>query len=219
MSAWHVNEGLAPLIAALKAEHPGIVIGTIGDAAHRAEKSDHNPNAAGRVNAADLMLGDAFPETQALELQPFLIADKRTHYVIHDERIWTSETGAWRHYDGSDPHTNHIHLSVHDSAHTNTSPWEIPMALTAEDKKWITAQITTIVEKVAERVWATKIGNTVYPARDALHALNDVSTLRDAIADRNAAKKILATLAGTPLAEAIDLLPNRPAVVVHQPNG
>lgn len=125
MGDWHVNEGLAPLVAQMKAAHPGIVIGTIGDAAHRKEKSDHNPNSAGRVNAADFMLGPAFSEAQAVALLPFLIADSRTHYAIHDRKIWESETGSWRPYGGDDPHTNHIHLSVKDSAHTDTRPWVI----------------------------------------------------------------------------------------------
>jgi hypothetical protein len=124
-TAWHVNEGLAPLVGQLESAHPGMVIGTIGDKAHREEVSDHNPNAAGRVNAADLMLGKAFTEAAALALLPFLIADSRTHYVIHNRRIWTSETGAWEPYYGDDPHTNHVHESVKDSAHNNTAPWKI----------------------------------------------------------------------------------------------
>lgn len=125
MTSWHVNEGLAPLVGQMHSAFPGIVIGTIGDAAHQAEKSDHNPNAAGRVNAADLMLGKAFTETAAIALLPFLIADKRTHYVIHDRRIWTSETGRWSSYGGANPHTGHVHISVNDSAHTDTRPWVI----------------------------------------------------------------------------------------------
>lgn len=125
MTQWHVNEGLAPLIAQMKNKYPHIVVGTIGDAAHRTEHSDHNPNAFGRVNAADFMLGDSFTEAQALILAPLLTVDKRTHYVIHDRKIWTTETRAWKTYTGTDPHTNHIHLSVNDNAHTNTSPWAI----------------------------------------------------------------------------------------------
>lgn len=133
MSDWHVNEGLAPLLAEARTEYPGIVIGTIGDAAHRKEISDHNPNSAGRVNAADLMLGPAFTEAQAKALIPFLIADRRTKYLIHDGMIWRSPAGhsaaeaGWHPYTGSDPHTNHIHLSVWDSAHTDPAPWEITM--------------------------------------------------------------------------------------------
>lgn len=134
-ASWHVNEGLAPLIAQVKAEHPGIVVGTIGDAAHASEVSDHNPNAAGRVNAADFMLGTHFTENDAIALIPWLIKDPRTHYVIHDRKIWTSETRAWKAYTGTDPHTNHIHESVKDSAHTDSAPWNIgeEMPLTNDD--------------------------------------------------------------------------------------
>ncbi len=125
MTAWEVNPGLDPLLGELRAAHPGIVIGTIGDAAHRAEKSDHNPNAAGRVNAADLMIGPHFLEAAAGALLPYLVRDARTHYVIHNRKIWTTETRAWLTYGGTDPHTNHIHLSVIDAAYKNTKPWVI----------------------------------------------------------------------------------------------
>src|SRR4051812_27906350 len=123
MTAWHVNEGLAPLIAEMKATYHGIVIGTIGDAAHQHEHSDHNPNAAGRVNAADFMLGTSFTENDAIHVIPWLVTDSRTKYLIHDRKIW--QNGAWTTYVGNDPHTNHIHLSVFDIAYKNTKPWGI----------------------------------------------------------------------------------------------
>lgn len=135
--AWHLNEGLVPLNAALKTEFRGLEIGTIGDEEHQDEESDHNPNAAGRVNADDIMLGPAFTESDADALIPYLIGDRRTKYLIHDRLIWRDPTGhsrkesGWHAYTLSDPHTNHIHLSVWDSAHTSTGPWRIDM--TPED--------------------------------------------------------------------------------------
>lgn len=66
-----------------------------------------------------------FTESDAMALLPWLVRDARTHYVIHNRKIWTSETRAWLPYAGTDPHTNHIHLSVKDSAYTNTQPWVI----------------------------------------------------------------------------------------------
>lgn len=123
MTTWEVNPGLDPLLSEVRAAHPGIVIGTIGDAAHRAEHSDHNPNAAGRVNAADFMIGPHFLEPAASALLPWLVRDTRTHYVIHNRKIWTTETRTWLVYAGTDPHTNHIHLSVIDAAYKNTKPW------------------------------------------------------------------------------------------------
>lgn len=133
MTAWHVNEGLAPLIAEVAKDFPGIVIGTIGDEEHEHETSDHDPNSAGRVNAADLMLGKAFTEADALALIPFLIVDARTKYLIHDRKIWRSPRGhaaslvGWHTYTEPDPHTNHVHISVWDDAYRHTQPWSLDM--------------------------------------------------------------------------------------------
>jgi hypothetical protein len=129
VTKWHVNEGLVPLIAQEKTAHPGMVVGTIGDEAHQHEQSDHDPNAAGRVNAADFMIDAAFTDSDAFLMVPFLLDDKRTKYVIWRRRIWRSPRGhvssqvGWHDYTGSDPHTGHVHLSVWDDAHTDTTPW------------------------------------------------------------------------------------------------
>lgn len=121
---WHVNEGLAPLITQVKNQFPGIVVGTIGDAKHQNEQSDHNPNNAGRVNAADFMFKtDVFGDARATWLCTWLIKDPRTKYVIYDHHIW--ENGSWRIYNGSDPHTSHVHLSVLDNAYKNTKLWKL----------------------------------------------------------------------------------------------
>lgn len=123
--AWHVNEGLAVLIAQARAFWVGITIYTIGDASHSARTSDHNPNSAGRVNAADFMIRGPFSKAMAAFLASMLIKDRRTKYVIYNRRIW--QDGSWHAYSGSDPHTDHVHLSVFDSAHTNLSKWRIEL--------------------------------------------------------------------------------------------
>lgn len=122
MASWYVNKGLAVLIALVKALFPGITVYTIGDASHSARKSDHNPNSAGRVNAADFMLRGPFKHAQAVWLCAWLILDPRTKYVIFNRRIW--QDGHWSDYGGDNPHTDHVHLSVFDSANGNTSPWK-----------------------------------------------------------------------------------------------
>lgn len=81
MTSWRVNEGLDPLLSEVRAAHPGIVIGTIGDAAHRAEKSDHNPNAAGRVNAADFMISTGPSQARAFEQRLHAVGRRP---VVHD---------------------------------------------------------------------------------------------------------------------------------------
>lgn len=127
MPTAHRNEGVDPLYFALKDKYPGIVIGWIGDQAHQNRKSAHNPNAAGRVNAIDPMIGPHFTFTQCEELTSVLAqyADSRLNNIIFDKMIWDDATGRWSRYYGSDPHTNHAHIEVHDSAHTNTRLWQI----------------------------------------------------------------------------------------------
>lgn len=72
------------------------------------------------------------------------------------------------------------------------------MALTPEDKTWISGQI----EAVAEKVWAQKVGNPDYPNKTAKQVLNDLGVARDAVADPKIGAKNIA--AGTPLALVIE---------------
>lgn len=95
-----------------------VVVGWIGDAAHQAECSDHNPDSAAVVHAIDPMVtGD---RAQAIVGQ--CLADSGDlQYVIHNGVIWSVTTG-WvaRKYLGSDPHTSHVHISGrHGLSHRN----------------------------------------------------------------------------------------------------
>src|SRR3954464_669971 len=101
MKPWHLNEGLVPLNEQIHEIFPGIVIGTIGDARHQNTTSGHNPNAAGRVNADDFMIGTGgFTSGYAVWLCAWLTQDSRTAYVIYNRRIWHADTG-WQDYHGS----------------------------------------------------------------------------------------------------------------------
>jgi len=102
--------------------------GTIGDAAHQAQHSEHNPNAAGVVTAMDITQDPANGADMQV-LADMLIAskDSRTWYIIFNRRIWQADTG-WQPYSGTaDPHTNHLHISVaQDAAHyDNAAKWSI----------------------------------------------------------------------------------------------
>jgi len=98
--------------------------GAIGDTSHQARKSDHNPDwdAGGVVRAIDIDVRgiDAPAVVRAL------IGDPRVWYVIYDRYIY-SVTYNWakRPYDGDDPHTGHIHVSIRhtSAAESNTSLW------------------------------------------------------------------------------------------------
>ncbi|WP_414943297.1 hypothetical protein [Amycolatopsis sp. cmx-11-32] len=91
--------------------------GSIGDADHSARFSDHNPNdyrnSAGRyqVCARDFTHDPGDLDGQWLADRLTTHADPRLKYVIWNRRIWTPGSG-WRPYNGKNPHTSHVHVSV-----------------------------------------------------------------------------------------------------------
>ena len=97
--------------------------GILGDARHQATKSDHNHG-----NAVDITArGERrFPETPfGKDLAEMAITDRRVHYVIWDHQIWNAYRAAecWRAYNGSNPHTHHVHISIHPNLRADDSPW------------------------------------------------------------------------------------------------
>ena len=96
--------------------------GTIGDAAHAARDSDHNPNARGSVNARDVdEIG-----IDAWELVACAILDDRTNYVIYEGRIWQRKHGFKpRPYTGPNAHRQHVHISILQTrqAEQDVRPW------------------------------------------------------------------------------------------------
>lgn len=98
---------------------PSVVVGWIGDPAHQAECSDHNPDSGGVVHAIDPMVTGA--RAQAIVLQALAHPDD-LQYVIHNGVIWSATTSwAARNWLGADPHTNHVHLSGrHGSSRKNS---------------------------------------------------------------------------------------------------
>jgi peptidoglycan hydrolase-like protein with peptidoglycan-binding domain len=122
--AWRVAGSLITLRDQLNAAHPGrskASDGTIGDAAHAATKSDHNPDAQDPKHDVD-----AGQLAEALRLA----RDPRIKYVIANRRIFAGVRGpqpfVWRPYSGSDPHTSHVHVSVLEgSAGDETYAWHL----------------------------------------------------------------------------------------------
>lgn len=91
---------------------PQTTIYDIGDSAHQAEASDHNPNSAGVVCAIDVMAGYGL-DLEALANSIRLSSHPDLKYVIYNRRIASRKYGfEWRAYPGSNPHTDHIHVSV-----------------------------------------------------------------------------------------------------------
>lgn len=150
--------------------------GWIGDTAHQARTSGHNPDDAQGSAAAWNGDPDTTPEVRAWDMDvdlrdaraqvlvdhvrqlPGLAAVLR--YMIFDHHEYHARNGFVPiPYTGDDPHTNHVHFegAWTQAADQNTSfnyrLEAIPVALTADDKKWISDLIST----VATRVWAAPL--------------------------------------------------------------
>lgn len=97
--------------------------GTIGDRAHRARRSDHNPDFRGVVHAADLTHDPA----RGIDAHAWAIwlankRDPRVKYIISNRKWWSPQHG-WQKYTKQNPHTKHVHVSVEPSRENDTSPW------------------------------------------------------------------------------------------------
>jgi len=128
---WKVSPLLVPVIDEVRQHYPEIVIGTIGDAAHQQEVSDHNPDQWGYVCAADFMIADHgfnWDACQGFVNRIVQRRDTRMAYLIFNRHFMSATIDGWhwRTYDGSDPHTNHAHLSViHGPNPHPTTSWHL----------------------------------------------------------------------------------------------
>lgn len=123
--SWHLAPSLVNLRDELNKMYPNrpkTSDGTIGNAAHKATKSDHNPNSRGSVNAFDI----TYP---GVNFRSFLAAAKKhpsTNYVIFNRKIYSRSNG-WvaKAYKGASPHLEHIHISILQtkSAENSTVKW------------------------------------------------------------------------------------------------
>lgn len=100
--------------------------GWVGDTAHAARVSDHNPDSNGWVHALDVDRDGIDP----YGLVETAVDDNRVNYVIFERTIW-SRTYAFRarRYTGSNPHTAHVHISVlHGGPAGDGRAWALPGA-------------------------------------------------------------------------------------------
>ncbi len=152
--SWRVAGSLETLRDQVNAAWPGrdkASDGTIGDAAHQAQVSDHNPDAAGVVRALDITHDPASGcDIDALSDALVASRDPRISYVIANDLITGPDYGwQWTDYDGSDPHTGHLHLSVvGDSRADDRRPWQIgvdDVALSPDDLKQIAQNLYSLL--------------------------------------------------------------------------
>lgn len=139
---WVVDRGLDVLLAQINAAAPDrskASDGSIGDPAHQARESDHNPespppagNPDEQVDARDFTHDPAHGADMGVVTEAIRKSrDRRVKYVIFNRRIFSSYATAtrkaweWGPYDGEDPHENHAHVSVNDVHHDETQLWAI----------------------------------------------------------------------------------------------
>jgi hypothetical protein len=181
--------------------------GSIGDAAHAAEVSDHNPDETGAVPIHD---ADKINEVHAVDIDSdlrtdgvdmetvvqFILArcragaEKRLRYVIYARRIWEADN-EWREraYTGSSAHLEHAHFS-----------FSYVTALEASTVSWHLEEIPVVIsdsqiDDIADRV-LTKAAITGIPAADGTATWSLGSTAKNTyvesknghtMGDRNAA--------------------------------
>lgn len=144
---WYLAPSLKVLRSEINARWPNrdrTSDGSIGDTAHQATYSDHNPNERGSVDAIDVDDDgiDPYVVIAAFERHP------SAHYWIYQRQIADKDDG-WRRrpYDGPSPHTEHVHFSIRQTrtAEQDTRPW----GLLEDDMP--------TADEVANAVWAKQM--------------------------------------------------------------
>lgn len=163
--SWRIANSLARLRDQINAAYPNrskASDGVIGDAAHAASASDHNPNGAGVVCAMDITNS---PQTgfdvHALAERLRVNRHPDLKYIISNRRICGAWTGwNWWPYNGSNPHSSHAHFSVGSGndgqsqpPYDDTNDWAVGGAQVPSGGKSI--------DEVAREVMAGKWGNGV----------------------------------------------------------
>jgi hypothetical protein len=159
--------------------------GLLGDAAHAARKSDHNPNSLGDITAIDISEGGGLPDRH---LADRLLASKdpRIKYIISEGRMGRSYNSGgtmpwtWAPYTGANAHSTHVHVSVGIPDHLNPDPYE-NRKLYDDESDWNLTEVlipTPLpkppVDSELHQQMAKKIINYEYKKRPfAIHTTSD----------------------------------------------
>jgi hypothetical protein len=165
----------------------------------------HNADANGIVHAVDIFTDENgnLPEAPGRELAQQIVNEMARRgltrgYVIHDMSPgapWPAIAGAfngwqWQDYDGSSPHSDHIHVSMCDmywgdpapipaSVYDSTEPWNLGGAVTPQSGATITPIQEDLVPNATDLVFTSKDGSKV-SLQDLLNSIDEkTQTARD----------------------------------------
>lgn len=213
MSAPRKAYSIVTVLAEIAKARPGRYMasdGWLGDAAHAARPSDHNPNKAGVVRAVDITNDpDDHDGNPKNDLPGAWLANKLASmlgkhpammsgaYVIFNRKIISFDRlgEGWRDYDGINAHKTHVHLSVSTAAagYDSRQAWNlfadaVPAKAVSKTPKidtWIAAQRTAVLR--GQDVLEGRTGGPVYE-----HTVSGVNlgskALTEAAAARSAAR-------------------------------
>lgn len=182
-----IAKSLDVLRSQINAKYPNrskVSDGWIGDTAHAARPSDHNPGADGVVEALDITHDPANgPDTWKLAEILRQNKDRRIDYVISNGRVFVGLHGKWNgvnvgpwnwvKYTGTNSHAQHIHVSVDPSPsiYDSQESWALtPLSATAPapeppKPKGITADMRQRMMKIIMG-YEGKIPPTIFIAPD-----------------------------------------------------
>lgn len=184
---------LAPCLVSLRDEFNDLAPsrdrasdGSIGDAAHSARASDHNPDENRVVHAIDVDKDLRRPGVDMERVVQFLLArcrsgaEKRLKYIIFRQRIWAKSNG-WRQqaYTGPNAHKEHAHLSAEYDTKSANSRASWHLAELTEDEV-DDADIDKIVDRTADLVVARLLAHKIddpYIVDDPKHPEADDKSL------------------------------------------
>ena len=143
--------------------------GWIGDTAHQASRSDHNPDSRGIVHAIDVDEDLRAPGASMRECVEEVVRrhragqDNRITYVIYERTIWSATYG-WRPraYSGSNPHDRHAHFSASyvRARERSRAPFGVEDIVTQADRDDIVNRVVARLKaELPPEVWEHRLRN------------------------------------------------------------